>query len=118
MLHPRTRFAMRRIIQPALLLVLVAVTGASLAADPNRSQRNKLAQTQDAYTAAIRWSDFESELGLIDPQHLASHPLTWLEMERYRQLQVSSYRERGAGTLPDGSIEGRIEIGVINRNTL
>jgi hypothetical protein len=109
---------MRRIIQLALLLVLVAVTGASLAAGPNRSQRNKLAQTQDAYTAAIRWSDFETALGFIDPEHLATHPLTGLEMERYRQLQVSSYRERGAGTLPDGSIERRIEIGVINRNTL
>ncbi|MCL7715786.1 hypothetical protein [Stenotrophomonas mori] len=100
----------------AALLLLAAV--AAQAAGPSRSQRNKLAQTQDAYVAAVRWSDFEAAEGFIDPERLRTHPLTDMERARYAQVQVSGYRERGSGAAADGSIERRMEIGVINRNTL
>ena len=68
--------------------------------------------------AAIRWSDFEAAEAFIDPGYLAAHPLSDLQRERYRQLQVSSYRERGSSMGADGSVERRVEMGVINRNTL
>jgi hypothetical protein len=106
----------RRLTQSALM-VLLLVAGVASAAGPGRAQRAKLLPTQDAYVAAMRWSDFETAEGFIDPEHHRIHPLTEMQRERYRQLQVSSYRERGSSAAADGSIERRVEMGVINRNT-
>ena len=106
----------RNLFQSAVI-ALSLVAGAAQAEGPSRSQRSKLGPTQDAYVAAVRWGDFDKAEGFIDPQYLLQHPITDLQRERYRQLQISSYRERSAGIGADGSIERRIEMGVINRNT-
>lgn len=111
-----TRF--RQFQQIFIAVVLLLTATAALAGDgPSRSQRAKLATLQDAYVAAVRWSDFEAAEGFIDPEHLRTHPVTELERERYRQVQVSGYRERTTGVADDGSIERRVEMSVINRNT-
>lgn len=107
----------RRLIQSATVLLL-GLAMAAQAAGPGRGQLNKLTQAQDAYVAAVRWSDFETAEGFIDPAYRQAHPLTDLERERYRQVQVSSYRERSRGAGADGTIERRVEMGVVNRNTL
>lgn len=107
----------RRLILSAIAALLgVALT--AQAAGPSRGQRNKLTQTQEAYVAAVRWSDFEAAERFIDPAYWQAHPLTDLQRERYRQVQVSNYRERSTGVAADGAIERRVEMGVINRNTL
>ena len=107
----------RRLILTAIAGLLgMAVT--AQAAGPGRSQRNKLTQTQEAYVAAVRWSDFEGAERFIDPAYWQAHPLTDLQRERYRQVQVSNYRERSTSVAADGAIERRVEMGVINRNTL
>jgi len=107
----------RRVFRFATLLLLGAVMTVH-AAGLSRGQRAKLTATQEAYVAAVRWSDFEAAEDFIDPDYLQAHPLTDLQRERYRQVQVSGYRERSSGMAADGSLERRIEMGVINRNTL
>ena len=106
----------RNLFQSAVI-ALSLVAGAAQAEGPSRSQRSKLGPTQDAYVAAVRWGDFDKAEGFIDPQYLLQRPITDLQRERYRQIQVSSYRERSVGAGADGSIERRVEMGVINRNT-
>ena len=107
----------RRLILSAIAALLgMALT--AQAAGPSRGQRNKLTQTQEAYVAAVRWSDFEAAERFIDPAYWQAHPLTDLQRERYRQVQVSNYRERSTGVAADGAIERRVEMGVVNRNTL
>lgn len=101
----------------SVIVLLLLVAGVASAAGPSRSQRAKLVPTQEAYVAAVRWSDFEAAEGFIDPQTRAAHPLTDLQRERYRQVQVSNYRERASSATADGEIERRVEMGVINRNT-
>lgn len=101
-----------------LLLCTFSLVSVAHAAGPSRTQRAKLAQYQDAYTAAVRWSDFDSALAMVEPDGTPSPALGALELERYRQLQVSGYRERSVLVLPDGSVERRMEIAVINRNTM
>lgn len=108
---------MYRNLFQSVVIALLLVAGVAQAEGPSRAQRSKLVPTQDAYVAAVRWGDFDKAEGFIDPQYLQQHPITDLQRERYRQLQVSSYRERSAGTGADGSIERRVEMGVINRNT-
>ena len=107
---------MRRIATFVLAaLCLLAVT--AQAAGLSRAQRTKLTQYQEAYTAAVRWNDFDAALELVDPAQRLAEGVTELTLERYRQLQVSGYRERASRVLEDGSIERRMEIAVINRNT-
>lgn len=106
------RLSVCLIVLPLLLLALTVQ-----AAGLSRSQRTKLAQTQEAYAAAVRWSDFEAAEGFIDPDYRQAHPLSDLQRDRYRQVQVSGYRERSSGVVGEGVVERRAEIRVINRNT-
>ena len=109
---------MQRRLFPWLIALPLLLAAMSLqAAGPGRAQRAKLAQTQAAYVAAVRWSDFEAAENFIDPQQRQAHPLGDLQRERYRQVQVSRYRERSSGVGEGGTVERRIELGVVNRNT-
>ena len=76
-----------------------------------------LQQAQYAYSAAIRWGDFEGAWNLVDPDYRKQHPMSDLEFERYKQVQISSYTELGANG-GEGTAAREIGIGVVNRNTL
>ena len=69
---------------PALLLAGCATTG---------GRGDALHRAQYAYSAAIRWGDFEGAWQLVDPEYREQHPLTDLELARYKQIQISAYRE-------------------------
>ena len=103
-----------RLITPLLFAVLVLL-GMPRAEAAGSSR--KLEQAQAAYSSAMRWSDYEAAWQMVDPALRVEQPLTDLELERYRQLQVSSYREGGNGELEDGTIARSVEIGVVNRHT-
>jgi hypothetical protein len=97
----------------ALLCLLLLASCASSGA-----QSTKLEQAQYAWSGAIRWGDFEGALNLIDPQLRDKGPPSALELERYKQIQVSAYRDVGASAdLKAGTAVRDIEIGVINRHT-
>ena len=99
----------------ALWLVgVLALTGC--ATTGNRS--TALEQAQYAWSAAIRWGDFEGAVNLIDPKLRATDPPTAVELERYKQVQISAYRDVGASSdLKQGTAVRDIELGVINRHT-
>lgn len=101
-----------------ILLSLLWMLAASAPAEAmNARQKLRLEQVQNAWSSALRWSDYEGAWQLVDPAERAARPLTELELERYRQLQVSSYREGGSGELEDGRVVRDVEVGVINRHT-
>lgn len=95
---------------PCLLLVL------ALAGCATGNQMSELDKVQYAYSAAIRWGDFEGAWNLVDPTYREQHPMTDLEFERYKQIQISGYRELGSQA-GEGTALREIGIGVINRNT-
>ena len=80
-------------------------------------QMSKLSEAQYAYSAAIRWGDFEGAWNLVDPDYKKLHPMSNLEFERYKQIQISSYRDLAA-QVGESTAMREIQIGVINRNTL
>jgi hypothetical protein len=69
------------------------------------------------YGAAIRWNEFDTALNFLDPAQAAARPLTDLERERFKQLQVTGYEVKSARDTADGGIEQDVEIRVVNRNT-
>lgn len=103
---------LRPVFAVACLLALAAC--ASIA-----NQSTKLDQAQYAWSGAIRWGDFEGAMNLIDPEERKKIELTPLQLERYKQVQISSYRDVGTSTDMDAGKSVRdIEIGVINRHTM
>ena len=106
--YARTALVLFALLACALLLPGCASTGKGEA----------LQRAQYAWSAAIRWGDFEGAWQLVDPEVRRQKPLTDVDFSRYKQVQISGYRDRGMSTAGDGAVVRDIEIGVINRNTL
>ena len=110
---------MTRLLLRCLLLCCLATGLTMLAGCPkSASKGTALDEVQYAYSAAIRWGDFEGAWNLVDPEYRDKHPLTDIDFSRYKQVQISGYREKGMEIQPSGTVMRDIEIGVINRNTL
>ncbi len=102
---------------PAILLALLALLAALPADARGARQAARLEQAQAAFASAVRWSDYDTALQLVDPAWRAAHPVTGARLERYRQLRVSSYREGASAAMPDGTIVREVEVGAVNRHT-
>ena len=86
---------------------------------PRSAVRAIIRALQDGWAAAIRWGNFEGAVNLLDPERRAEQAPGSIEAERYRQVQISSYRDLGATVdYKAGTAVRDVEIGVINRNTL
>ena len=106
---------MTRLFLRCLLVCCLAL----LAGCPkSASKGTALEEIQYAYSAAIRWGDFEGAWNLVDPEVRKERPLTDIDFSRYKQVQISGYRDQGGAVSPQGEVMRDIEIGVINRNTL
>lgn len=88
-----------------------------LAGCASNKEMSALDKAQYAYSAAIRWNDFEGGWTLVDPKYREANPMTALELERYKQIQVSGYRDLAA-QVGESSAAREIEIGVINRHNM
>ena len=101
-----------------MLWVLGLLALLAPAAAQSRLQRGKLQQVQDAYAASIRWGDFENAWQAVDPAYRAEHPMTELEFERYKQIQICGYRDLSTRGGPDGTVERAVELRVTNKHTM
>jgi len=80
-------------------------------------QMSALERAQYTWSAAIRWGDFEGAWNLVDPEYREAHPMSELQFERYKQVQVSHYRDLASSPGESEALR-EIEIGVINRHTM
>jgi len=96
----------------ALFLVLTPADAAS-----KRSRAKQLEISLFKYASAIRWNEFEMASNYVDPEYAKKNPLTSLEKERFKQIQVTGYEAKTQDTLDDGTVEQTVEIRLINRNT-
>lgn len=98
-----------------LLAILLCAAGCATSG----GQMNALERVQYDYSAAIRWGDFEGAYTLVDPEVRKQQPLGTTQLERYKQVQVSAYRDLAATVAPDKSTAAReILVGIINRHTM
>jgi len=105
-------------IRHALAFLTLVACALLLPACAGTGKGEALQRAQYAWSAAIRWGDFEGAWNLVDPAHREAHPLSELEFERYNQVQVSHYRELGVQPATEGEAARDIDIGVINRHTM
>lgn len=101
----------------SLLMALVAGVLLATGCASGGSKGEALQRAQYSWSAAIRWGDFEGAWNLVDPEYREQHPMSELELERYRHIQVTHYRDGAAQTTGDTVVRD-IDIGVVNRHTM
>ncbi len=106
----------RAVFIAALSSVLLAAC-ASLSMDKIKSKETILEETLKTYAATIRWGDMTQALAFVDPKYRQAHPLTDLDIARYRQVQVTSYNEQPAAPMSADEVGQTVEIGLVNINT-
>lgn len=105
---------MRLFARFLIALLLVSLAGAAFAGKKN----SLLDRNQYAYSAAIRWGDFEGAWSMVDPKTRTEKPMTEADFSRFEQIQVTGYRDMARMPGPDGSVLREIQIELVNRNTL
>lgn len=82
-----------------------------------QSEDRALELTLNAYANAIRWGDISQAIPFVDPETLKKHPLTQLDMDRYKQVHFAAYNDQPP--VPAGPHEVRqvVKISLVNVNT-
>ncbi|GLQ98477.1 hypothetical protein [Dyella mobilis] len=104
---------MRRIAGLILFLTVLLLSGC---ATDKRS--DALSRTMIEYANAVRWDGFEAAERFVDPKVRNAHPLTDLDLARFKQVQVSDYDD-GNGPIPVSPNEIRqvVHISLTNIHT-
>jgi hypothetical protein len=104
---------MRRIPSIALMLLILL-----LAACATQERSNSLTTTLSAYGGVLRWGDFASAVQFIDPEERAKHPISDLDLARYKQVRVTEYDD-GAGPVPISptEVQQTVKISLVNIHT-
>lgn len=104
---------MRRI--PTILLMLSILL---LAACATQERSQSLTSTLSAYGGVLRWGDFASAAQFLDPEVRAKHPLTELDLARYKQVRVTEYNDdTGPVPINPTEVQQTVRISVVNIHT-
>jgi hypothetical protein len=96
---------------PLVLLCLVAGTAEA------RSKKDKaMDQVLLDYAATLRWSSFEQAMTFMDPLVREARPISSVDLNRYRQVRVSYYRQQSPVEVSKTEIQVIAEIGIINNH--
>lgn len=102
---------MRRIMFAGAALLLLAGCATM------QNKDNLRDETLDGYAAALRWGDFQSALGYVDPAMRATHPLTARQKARYNTVRVAEYDASGLRATGPDTIEQSATIGLIVKSS-
>lgn len=100
-----------------LLIAAASAVLAACATDKMRSKETVLTDTLRSYAATIRWGSVENAQAFVDPKVLAEHPPSTLELERFKQVQITGYNEQPAVPVGDNEVRQVVEISLVNVNT-
>ena len=100
------------------LLLLLGLLAAACASAGGRGKANALEKAQYAYSAALRWGDIRGAWMQLDPAWRNTHPLSDFDLERYKQVQITSYQVMDSGGGDVDEAVRSVEIGLANRNTM
>ncbi|MBS7457443.1 hypothetical protein [Coralloluteibacterium stylophorae] len=104
---------------PRLLpILLAACLVLPLGGCPATSTRQQTVdQALYTYAGMIRWGEFEGAWEYVDPEVREAQPLSDIDIERYKQLQVTGYHPKTSAPTADGGLVRTVEIALVNRHT-
>lgn len=103
--------------QRVKLLRLLALLALSLllAACATSKRDDDLQKTMRSYNKMIRFSQFDAALKYHDPEYMAEHPVSNLEMNRLALYRVTGYEAVSSEILEDGNaVRQRVIITLYN----
>ena len=95
----------------ALVLLLAAMPVLA------KSREKILTETLRTYAATIRWGTIEQAESFVDPAYRAAHPLSQLELDRYKQVRLTNYNDSAPVPVNDDEVNQTVEIGIVNVHT-
>ncbi|MBN8481699.1 MAG: hypothetical protein J0L88_08930 [Xanthomonadales bacterium] len=104
----------RSVLRRNLVRLLACIVLAAALPAAAKSREKILVDTLRAYAATIRWGSIEQAESFVAPDWRTAHPLTPLELERFRQVRFTSYNERPAVAVDDFEVRQTVEIGLVN----
>ncbi|MBL0162201.1 MAG: hypothetical protein IPP82_00765 [Xanthomonadales bacterium] len=101
-----------------LSVLLIAVLSLLLSVPVMAKSREKiLTETLRTYAATIRWGSIEQAESFVDPEYRAAHPLTQLDLDRYKQVRFTNYNDSAPAPVNDNEVNQTVEIGIVNIHT-
>jgi hypothetical protein len=101
-----------RAIVLSCIVAIAGCTGMS-----HQSESRSLELTLNAYANAIRWGDIQQALPFVDAETLKQHPLSQLDLQRYKQVRFVSYIEQAPVPVGPHEIKQVVRISLLNINT-
>ncbi|MGA8278467.1 MAG: hypothetical protein WB784_09750 [Rhodanobacteraceae bacterium] len=102
-------------IRPSVVLLTIAL--AACASASTHSKETLLDETLQSYAATLRWGNIAQAQSFLAPKYREQHPLSSLDLARYRQVQVTWYHDAPAVPVNVGEVSQTVEIGLVNVNT-
>jgi hypothetical protein len=99
------------------LIPLIALALAGCASMTHQTEGRELELTLMGYGNAIRWGDIQQALPFIDPETLKQHPVTPLDLQRYKQVRFVSYIEQKPVPAGPHQVRQVVKIALLNVNT-
>src|SRR5262249_55247429 len=87
-----------------LLPMGVALSTAACGAAPKRSADDLLEASLHAYASAMRFGQIDDAMAFLSPEQQAKHPMSSTELERYHQVRIVGYQERGLQRVDAGHV--------------
>jgi hypothetical protein len=109
----------RRLIAAAVTSAVLLAACASNPIDKMKSKETVLEDTLKAYAATIRWGDDMTQgAGFVDPEYLKLHPISSIDLARYKQVRVTAYDDdQPAAPISENEVRQVVQISFINNNT-
>ncbi len=101
---------------PSILLIALVCLLLSVPAMA-KSREKILTETLRTYAATIRWGSIEQAESFIDPEYRAAHPLSQLDLDRYKQVRFTNYNDSAPVPINDDEVSQTVEIGIVNIHT-
>ena len=99
------------------LIVAFALAALAGCAAVSKGEERLLEETLESYAAVIRWGNFEEAAAFVDPEALKAHPVSSIDLQRYRQVQVTAYNEQPIRHIGEHDVQQLVEIGLVNVNS-
>lgn len=99
------------------LIPLFAVLALTGCASVHESEGRALETTLFAYGNALRWGDIQQALPFVDPETLKAHPVTELDLQRFKQVRIVSYIEQNPVPAGPHQVRQVVKMSLLNVNT-
>jgi hypothetical protein len=107
----------RAAVVAVLSTVLLAGCALDQTIDKMKGRETLLDETLRGYAATIRWGDPTQAFAFVDPAYREAHPLTDLDVARFKQVQITAYNDQVPVPVNENEVRQNVEIGLVNINT-